>query len=140
MKTKEFDPCNEKARPPLDRYRRTSAGRGWDLAAYLTRIAPVYVASVFQNYTTLHDTSLPMVPSETDSVLARRYDDRLEFLRLKSGPVAKTPLRSQFEHRIPGAHGPVEVVYYPRRDGSQERPEQLSLFILGMYISNVTRS
>ena len=76
-----------------------------------------------------------MVPSETDSVLARRYDDRLEFLRLESGPVAKTPLRSQFEHRIPGAQGPVEVVYYPRRDESGQRPEQLSLFILGMYIS-----
>jgi hypothetical protein len=71
-----------------------------------------------------------MVLSGKDSA-ARGFDNRLEFLRSKFESGAKPPLRSQFEHRVTDAQGSVEVVYYPRRDGSSERPEQLTLFILG---------
>jgi hypothetical protein len=66
-----------------------------------------------------------------DSVSVRGFDDRLEFLKSRCGSGANTPLRSHFEHRVTGAQGPVEAVYYPRRDGSSARPEQLTLFILG---------
>jgi hypothetical protein len=61
------------------------------------------------------------------------YDERLEFLRsnriIDGGSL---PLRGRFEHRVKGAEGDVEAVYWPRRDGSKQGPEQLSLFILGL--------
>jgi hypothetical protein len=61
------------------------------------------------------------------------FDERLEFLRSVSSGVQREelPLRKRFEHRVEGAEGDVEVVYWPRRDGVTEAPEQLSLFLLG---------
>jgi hypothetical protein len=61
------------------------------------------------------------------------FDERLEFLKPDSPGIqgGELPLRSRFDHRVEGAEGDVEVVYWPRRDGSAEAPEQLSLFILG---------
>jgi len=59
------------------------------------------------------------------------YDKRLEFLRAVGDRNGERPLRNRFEHRVEGAQGDVEVVYYPRRDGSNSPPDQLSLFILG---------
>lgn len=71
--------------------------------------------------------------SEASSSTSHVFDGRLQFLRsLRVGDGSgATPLRNRFEHRANGAEGDVEVVYYPRRDGSQEAPDQLSLFILG---------
>jgi hypothetical protein len=61
------------------------------------------------------------------------FDERLDFLRSDSSRVeeGELPLRRRFEHRVEGAEGDVEVVYWPRRDGHTEAPEQLSLFLLG---------
>jgi hypothetical protein len=61
------------------------------------------------------------------------FDERLYFLRSDSSGVqgGDLPLRRRFEHRVEGAEGDVEVVYWPRRDGHTEAPEQLSLFLLG---------
>jgi hypothetical protein len=61
------------------------------------------------------------------------FDERLDFLRDDSSRIqgGELPLRSRFGHRVEGAKGDVEVVYWPRRDGGAEVPEQLSLFILG---------
>ena len=61
------------------------------------------------------------------------FDKRLEFLRSQAPRVqeGELPLRRLFEHRAEGAQGDVEVVYWPRRDGATEAPEQLSLFLLG---------
>jgi hypothetical protein len=69
------------------------------------------------------------------------YDDRLEFLRsdISLAGGKDFPLRNRFEHRVERAQGPVEVVYYPRRDGREQCPEQLSLFILGKSIPVKTR-
>jgi len=69
------------------------------------------------------------------------YDDRLEFLRsdISNAGGKDLPLRNRFEHRVERAQGPVEVVCYPRRDGREQCPEQLSLFILGESISVKTR-
>ena len=64
---------------------------------------------------------------------SQAFDERLEFLRPSSSKIQEgdLPLRRRFEHRVEGAEGDVEVVYWPRRDGSMEAPEQLSLFLLG---------
>jgi hypothetical protein len=61
------------------------------------------------------------------------FDERLDFLRSGSSEIQRgdLPLRRRFEHRVEGAEGDVEVVYWPRRDGQTEAPEQLSLFLLG---------
>ena len=65
------------------------------------------------------------------------YDKRLEFLRAVGDRNGERPLRNRFEHRVEGAQGDVEVVYYPRRDGSDLPPDQLSLFILGEWDKSI---
>jgi hypothetical protein len=64
------------------------------------------------------------------------YDERLAFLRsdISNAAGKDLPSRNRFEHRVERAQGPVEVIYYPRRDGREQCPEQLSLFILGKSI------
>jgi len=64
---------------------------------------------------------------------SQAFDERLEFLRPDTSEIQEgdLPLRRRFQHRVEGAEGDVEVVYWPRRDGSMEAPEQLSLFLLG---------
>lgn len=59
------------------------------------------------------------------------FDERLGFLRDVEAGQDEFPIRAQFEHRIEGATGPVEVVYWPSRSKQGEAPEQLTLFILG---------
>jgi len=79
----------------------------------------------------------PRVPASASGSAAgsgsHAFDERLEFLRSNSSRVEEgdLPLRRRFEHRVEGAEGDVEVVYWPRRDGVDEAPEQLILFILG---------
>ena len=64
---------------------------------------------------------------------SQAFDERFDFLRPSSSEIQEgdLPLRRRFEHRVEGAEGDVEVVYWPRRDGNMEAPEQLSLFLLG---------
>jgi hypothetical protein len=64
---------------------------------------------------------------------SQAFDERLDFLRSDGSGVqgGELPIRRRFEHRIEGAEGDVEVVYWSRRDGRTEAPEQLSLFLLG---------
>ena len=58
-------------------------------------------------------------------------DERLKFLKQTGDKPDILPLRTQFEHRIEGATGPVEVVYWPSKVQSASAPEQVTLFILG---------
>lgn len=64
------------------------------------------------------------------------FDERLDFLRLDAGDDddVDLPLRRRFEHRIEGASGPVEVVYWPARAARKQVPEQVTSFILGRSI------
>jgi hypothetical protein len=57
------------------------------------------------------------------------FDERLEFL-WTSDETSSLPIRARFEHRVEGAAGLVEAVYWPARQISQA-PEQLGLFVLG---------
>lgn len=57
------------------------------------------------------------------------FDERLEFLRT-GDETSSLPIRARFDHRVEGAAGLVEAVYWPARQTSQA-PEQLSLFVLG---------
>jgi len=59
------------------------------------------------------------------------FDERLDFLRSDNTDARRFPLRRRFEHRVKGSEGDVEAVYWPRRGGSKNAPEQLSHFILG---------
>lgn len=59
-------------------------------------------------------------------------DEQFSFLRPSAQ--AKLPIEVTFEHNLPGAQGEVALQYWPRRDGSQAPPSQLTLFILGEYI------
>lgn len=87
----------------------------------------------------IHLTRLPMPPRRSSPISRdaigsqdHGFDERLEFLRSDNSDAGKFPLKRRFEHRVQDAEGDVEAVYWPRRDGSKEAPEQLSLFILGM--------
>lgn len=59
------------------------------------------------------------------------FDERLEFLKVHIGEGNELPVRARFEHRVEGAKGEVEAVYWPSRKGERAPPNQISLFILG---------
>ncbi len=61
-------------------------------------------------------------------------DDRITFLREASPPNSALPLPYTFEHRCPTAKGEVELHYWSPRDGTENAPEHLTLFILGPHI------
>jgi hypothetical protein len=53
---------------------------------------------------------------------------------------AHLPIRTVFTHQLENAPAEVALQYWPRKDGSSDRPSQLTLFILGASGPSLSRS